>query len=96
MEDAHAALHQRALELVRERYEAVAGVAELGLERLNRSRPPALRYRSRREAVREWMECAGAVSTFAVHLGLISGEEAAQIIREHTAGHPEIMKLLDG
>lgn len=42
------------------------------------------------------MECAGAVSTFAVYLGLITGEEAAQIIREHVAVHPQIVKLLDG
>jgi hypothetical protein len=54
-----------------------------------------MRYGSTLELVREYLHCAGAVSTFAVNVGLIAPEEAAQIIRDSSAAHPEMDYLDD-
>jgi hypothetical protein len=87
-----------ALRLVREEYEAAAlfhGTTPEQLERINRPRPSWMRYGSVLELVREHLARAGAVSTFAVNVGFITPEEAAQIIRDFSAAHPEMDYLDD-
>ncbi len=85
-----AKLRRRALDLVRQRYEVAASIRQVSLDRINRVRPPELHYRSIDEAVREFMGEANAVSTFAVEVGLITSEEARQVILEFYAKHPEM------
>jgi hypothetical protein len=98
MEEHEQARRAEALQLVRGAYEAVAlfhGTTPELLERINRPRPSWMRYGSTLELVREYLHCAGAVSTFAVNVGLITPEEAAQVIRDFTATHPEMDYLED-
>ncbi len=83
-------LRRHALDLVRQRCEAAADMRHVRLERINRSRPTELRYRTIDEVVREFMEEANAVSTFAVEVGLITSEEARRVILEIFASHPEM------
>lgn len=83
-------VHRQAHELIRKAYEDAAQMQHVSITRINRARPPSLRYRSRREIVREFLTAAGAISTFAVNVGLIPPSEAAQILRDFSARHPEI------
>lgn len=78
------------IERVREEYERITRVINLGLDAINSSLPGPFRYRSIHEVERDWSSRAGAVSGMAVSLGLISSEEAAQIIRELQTAHPEL------
>jgi uncharacterized protein YlaN (UPF0358 family) len=89
IEDAR--LREAALDLVREEYENAARLNTVSLEKINRVRPPWKPYASIDQLVDEWLAMAGAVSTFAVRLGLISPEEAGQIIRDFFAAHPELI-----
>jgi hypothetical protein len=83
-------VRRRAIELIRASYEAAARVRALNLTRLNRARPPSMRYATKNHLIREYLSAAGAVSTFAVNLGLITPEEAAQLIRDFQSAHPEL------
>jgi hypothetical protein len=87
--ESRAQLRQRALELVREHYEIAGRMRNVSLGRLNRSRPPSLRYHRREEVEREWLAMAGAVSTFAVNLGLITPDEDRQVILDFQVKYPE-------
>ena len=89
-------LRTRALILVREQYEWAARMKHTPIERINRVRPPALQYRSPDEMVREWLACAGAVANFAHELGLITTEEAKQVILDFCAAHPEMQDAQQG
>ena len=82
MEPPHDELKARALALVRPEYEYATAAAQADLERINRVRPESLRYGSVQELVRESFHAAGAVSTFAVNVGLLSPDDAAALIRE--------------
>ena len=90
VQDPLEALGQRALELVREQYEHIAEMQGVDLARINRRYPRAMQYRSMRQLLREWQSNAGAVSTFAVNLGLITPEEAQRVILDFYAAHPEM------
>jgi hypothetical protein len=88
-----ARLRQKALELVQEAYENVVTMSAtdtVDLARLNQGRPPSHRYASREALLDEWEAMAGAVSTFAVSLGVLSPDEAAQVIRDFSEAHPEL------
>jgi len=50
-----------------------------------------MQYRSINELVREWLAAAGAVCTFAVNIGVITPQEALQIIRDFQAAHPDMV-----
>ncbi len=84
-------VRRRALERVRAQYEYAAGMSELSLQSVNRVRPPSMQYRSINELVREWLAAAGAVCTFAVNIGVITPQEALQIIRDFQAAHPDMV-----
>jgi hypothetical protein len=88
-EDPIEVLRRLALDKVREQYEHVAAVRQVELDSVNRVRPPSLRYKSVDELLREWSSAANAVSRFAVDLGLITPEQAGQIIREFYAKNSE-------
>jgi uncharacterized protein YlaN (UPF0358 family) len=90
MESDKETVHRRALELVRDAYEAIASVSEVDLADLNRPRPVEEQYTSVREVIREWASRADAVSKFAVQLGLISSEEARKTIVDFYSRHPNL------
>lgn len=90
MNDLPEELHRLALDRVRRQYELIAAMRGANLRSMNRGLPRDRRYRSVDELVREWSTAAGAVSNFAFALGLISGEEQAQIIRDFHAAHPDV------
>ena len=79
-----------AVERVREAYEDIVRLGGLRLEQVNRLRHPAERYCSMQEYVRELWARAGAVSTFAVNVGLITPDQALQIIRDFMDEHPHV------
>ena len=85
-------LSQRAFDLVSEAYEQEAAILNVDLDRINRMRPPSLRYDSIKDAYRQFVSDAGAVSTFAVNLGLLTSKQAKQIILEFQAAHPELAR----
>lgn len=93
-------LHEQALKLARGHYETAAEMRDFvlrnGLDRLNRVRPPSIRYSSVEDVFRDFMHAANAVSTFAVNLGLILGEEALQIILDFERAHPELPRDDEG
>ena len=79
-----------AVERVREQYEDIVHLGKLRLEQINRVRHPAEYYCSIQEYVRELWARAGAVSTFAVNVGLVSPDQALQIIQDFLDEHPDI------
>jgi predicted Fe-S protein YdhL (DUF1289 family) len=79
-----------AAERVRDAYEDIVRLGRLRLEQVNRRRHPAERYCSTEEFVRELWARAGAISTFAVNVGLITPEQALQIIADFLDEHPEV------
>lgn len=83
-------VRRQALELIGQAYESAAQMQHVNISSISRARPPSMRYRSRREIVREFLATAGAISTFAVNVGLISPSEAARTIRDFSARHPEM------
>jgi hypothetical protein len=89
-EESLEALRYQALELVRERYEDAAQMRDANLESINQVRPPSLRYPSMDHVVYQWLAMAGAVSTFAVNVGLITSEQARQVIVDFLTAHPEM------
>lgn len=82
-------LKLEALERVRAEYEAAAGLSKLGLDRLNEIRKPADPLPSLAHFQEIWLARAGAVSSFAVNLGLIDPDDAIRIIHEFVDAHPE-------
>lgn len=78
-----------AVDLVREGYEDIVHLGKLDLTIINRVRHPAEQYCSAGEFVRELWARAGAVSSFAVRAGLISGDQALQVIKDFLADHPD-------
>lgn len=76
-------LHDKAVELIREAYEAADGMRKVRLDALNEGRPPTRRYHAQHELVREFIERAGAMSDFAGRLGLIDSGEDVAIVRDH-------------
>jgi undecaprenyl pyrophosphate synthase len=91
MDDELTTVRQRALDLVRDRYDQVASIARVDLKAVNRPRPVSMQYGSRREIVREFLAVAGEVATFAVTLGLITPDQARQAILDFAAAHPELV-----
>ena len=88
-------LRQAAMDLVREAYYEAANAAGSDLGALNRSRPPGMRYTSETQAIRELLQMAGAVSTFAVRLGLVASEELLGFLREFHAEQPDLIDPAD-
>ena len=88
-------LRCEALRLVREEYDAVAAKKAIGIRAINRLRPEHMKFQSVNDLVRESLARAGAISTFAVSLGLITSDEARQMITDFGAMHPEIREDLD-
>jgi hypothetical protein len=83
-------LKRKALDLVREEYALIAAKSRADLERINRVRPSSRRYNSRDHLLNEAFAVAGAVSSFAVNLGVLSPDEARQIIHEFEEQHPDL------
>jgi hypothetical protein len=81
---------QAGVDLVREQYEDIVHLGKLDLTKINRGLHPAEHYCSMREYVRELWARAGAVASFAVSAGLISGDQALQIIKDFLADHPDV------
>jgi hypothetical protein len=90
LEEPSEAMRRRALDLVREGFEVAAGMRHVRLDRLNSGQPPASQYRTQEELERDFLHAAVAVSTFAVNMGLITPEQAAQVIRDFQDAHPEV------
>ena len=94
MDEIASGLYEKALQLVRKEYQTAADMRafalRVGVDHINRVRPPSIRYGSVEEVFREFMHGAGAVADFAVELGLISPEEAGQVIRDLYAAQPEL------
>lgn len=57
-------------------------IVKVPLASINRVRPAEYRYCTKAEVVREFVASAGACSTFAVNLGLLTPEEDGQFRRE--------------
>ena len=85
-----AEMRERALEYLRKAYDQVGRMMTVKMSSLNKARPPSLQYRTRRDLLREFSSSAGAVSRFAVAMGIITNEDAAQILVEFSKAHPEI------
>ena len=75
--------HEKALAFVRDSFRQAIAMRTIDLELINASRPLALKYHSREEAFRDFWHAAGAVSTFAVKMGLITPADAASVLREY-------------
>ena len=88
-------LRQQAMDLVREAYYDAANLAGTDLAPLNRTRPPGMRFASEDQAIREYLQMAGATSTFAVRLGLVSPEELLAFLREFHAEQPDLIDPAD-
>lgn len=84
-----------AMELVREAYYAAANMVGSDLEAINRSRPPGMRYRSERRLIHEFLLMAGAVSTFAVQVGLIEQDALTAFLKEFWAEQPDLIAEAD-
>jgi len=84
-------LRERALALIRAEYDSVASFAKLPLETVNRGAPADLPYRSTDEVVDEWTSRATAMATFAVNLGVITREDAQELIVSFFERHPELL-----
>lgn len=83
---------EKATNLIKEAWEAVAQMYAVDLDKVNRVRPDDLRYSSRGELIREYVSRANAVATFAVNVGLITPAEATELQLEFERTHPEIPK----
>ena len=86
--DRLADLRERAYELLRDRYAAARDLSSISprtYELINRVRPPEMRYDKPERLGQEFWAMAGAVATFAVELGLITPEQAADFIRTYSA-----------
>ncbi len=90
MADPFEDLRRQARERVREQYELAAGWRRVNLTALNRGGSPSTAYGSIEEVEREWLAAAGQVASFAVALGLITPDEARQILVDFCANHPEL------
>jgi ribonuclease HI len=88
-------LRQAAWDLVREGYYAAANMAGSDLGALNSTRPPGMRYASETQLIREFLQMAGAVSTFAVRLGLVSPTELTEFLQEFHADQPDLIDPAD-
>jgi hypothetical protein len=86
------AIRRAALGRVREEYENIAHMSRLSLDQINRAEPVSRHYRSVDEYLRIWFSRAEAVSSFAVNLGLISPQQALQVIHEFQDAHPELVQ----
>jgi len=84
-------MKRRALELVREAYSTAAEMRNVPLDVINRKQPPNLRYRSSLELVREEFAAANALATFAVQLGLLTSDQAAELLRESQRKNPRAL-----
>lgn len=73
----------RALALVRDAYKQAIALRTADLERINGPRPLALKYQSRDELFRDFWHAAGAMATFAVNMGLITRDDAENLLREY-------------
>ncbi|MEA2682697.1 MAG: ribonuclease / adenosylcobalamin/alpha-ribazole phosphatase [Chloroflexota bacterium] len=84
-----------AMDLVREAYYNAAHMATGDLKALNRRRPPGMRYESHRQLVHEFLLMAGAISTFAVQVGLVQPDELKAFLREFWAEQPDLIDQED-
>lgn len=75
-------IRRQASELVVQAHEHAAGMRDVSLDVVNRVRPPAMRYSSHADVVREFLTAATAVASFAVRMNLISSEDMATIMRD--------------
>ena len=78
---------ERALELLRKEYENAPTL----LAAKSWMKFPEGPYRDLRELVTAMSHGAGAAADFAVRMGLITPEDAADLIRETAAAHPEFV-----
>jgi hypothetical protein len=90
MTDSSSRLTARALELVREEYEAAASIHALGIDRLNRVRPLQIQYEDIGDVDREHLAAAGAVARFAVRLGLVTSDQVEELMLDFFDRHPEL------
>jgi len=74
-------LRARALELIAGAWDVARDMEGTPLDAINRVRPPDLRYGRQEDLVREWVAVAGAISTFAVQMGLITPADDADLRR---------------
>jgi hypothetical protein len=65
-------------------------LAKVPLDTLNRGARPELPYRSTDEVVDEWAGRATAIATFAVNLGVITPQDAEELIVGFFDRHPEL------
>lgn len=84
------ALPKAALARVREEYETIADMSGLSMDQINRWREPTDQYDSMDEFLRIWWARAGAVADFAVGLGLITPDQAREILVDFCSAHPEL------
>jgi hypothetical protein len=75
----------KALGLIAKAWDVARGMEDTPIEAVNRVRPPELQYRSQEDLVREWVAVAGAVSTFAVQMGLITPDDDADLRRRRSS-----------
>ena len=83
-------LRRQARAEIRRHYRTAAAMGGVDIQQLNRARPPSMRYRSTAELVHEFLSRAAAVLDFAGRLELITQEQAAELLREFMATHPEL------
>jgi hypothetical protein len=79
----------KALALIADAWAVAQAMESTPIEVVNRSRPPELRYRTQEDLAREWVAVAGAVSTFAVQMGLIAPEDDAEQRRRRPPSRPQ-------
>jgi hypothetical protein len=85
LNDASGTARDRAIKLIRDGFDVATAMRKVDLESINLPRPPQLRYKSHEELFREFWHAAGAVSTFAVVMGLITPSDEEEIIRDYTS-----------
>jgi hypothetical protein len=83
-------VNQRALAEVNFAYESIAGMTSVPLDVLNRARPEAMRYQSVSQLVQKLTARASAMAALAVTLGLITPDQAGDVIRQFQERHPGI------
>src|SRR5690349_2745926 len=87
-------IRRKSVELIRDSYEMAGRMVNVDLEAVNRSRPSRLRYGSQSELVREFVERANATMEFATSIGLLTADEAKDLLRGIGQEHPALQDWL--
>lgn len=82
-------LHDRALSEIRIAYQNAWDISHMPLDRLNSAREPGNEWRDNEEVLGFELACAARVVSFAVNIGLITPDEARDVISEFYTSHPE-------